>query len=55
MPADLSKGFDTFRQLDDSGDDHLDGILDAITALERGKGAKTEVDILTWRGMMTKV
>jgi RAT1-interacting protein len=51
----LNKGFDTFRQLDDSGDDHLDGLLDALIAFERTKGVKTEVDIITWRGMMTKV
>ena len=52
---DLSRGFDTFRQLDDSNDDHLDGLLDAISAHEREKGSKTDTDIITWRGMMTKV
>ncbi|KAJ9603382.1 decapping endonuclease targeting mRNA [Cladophialophora chaetospira] len=55
LPCDLSKGFDTFRQLDDSGDDHLDGLLDAIIAHEKEKGSKTEIDFLTWRGMMTKI
>ena len=55
LPADLNQGFDTFRQLDDSTDDHLDGLLDAIAAHERTKGSRTEVDIITWRGMMTKV
>ena len=55
LPCDLSKGFETFRQLDDSGDDHLDGLLDAMMAHEKEKGSKTEIDFLTWRGMMTKV
>ena len=55
LPCDLNKGFETFRQLDDSGDDHLDGLLEAIIAYEKEKGAKTEIDFLTWRGMMTKV
>lgn len=55
LPADLSKGFDTFRQLDDSGDDHLDGLLKALVAYEREKGAKLESDFITWRGMATKI
>jgi RAT1-interacting protein len=55
LPADLNKGFDTFQQLDDTIDDHLDGLVDTIAALEKEKGAKVETDIITWRGMMTKV
>lgn len=55
MPADLSRGFDTFRQLDDSRDDHLDGLVDTVARYERKKGQKAEADIITWRGMMTKV
>lgn len=55
LPADLNKGFDTFQQLDDTGDDHLDGLLDAVVAHETQKGSKLETDIVTWRGMMTKV
>lgn len=55
LPCDLNKGFETFRQLDDSGDDHLDGLLEALIAHEKEKGSKTETDIITWRGMMTKV
>jgi RAT1-interacting protein len=52
---DLSHGFDTFRQLDDTNDDHLDGLLEALAAHEQGKGTKVETDFITWRGMMTKV
>ncbi|ODH48137.1 decapping nuclease rai1 [Paracoccidioides brasiliensis] len=55
LPADLNKGFDTFEKLDDSGDEHLDALLDTIVDLERRTGNKCEADIVTWRGMMTKV
>jgi RAT1-interacting protein len=55
LPCDLNRGFETFRQLDDSADDHLDGLLEAIIAYEKEKAAKTEIDVITWRGMMTKV
>ncbi|KAJ9651455.1 decapping endonuclease targeting mRNA [Neophaeococcomyces mojaviensis] len=55
IPADLSKGFDTFRQLDDSADDHLDGLLQALIHHESEKRAKLETDFITWRGMMTKI
>lgn len=55
LPADLSKGFDTFRQLDDTGDDHLDGLLQALIHYEGEKRVKLETDFVTWRGMMTKL
>ena len=55
LPCDLSRGFDTFRHLDDTVDEHLDGLLDAIIEYEKMKGSKIETDIITWRGMMTKV
>ena len=53
--ADLSRGFDTFHQLDDTADDHLDSLLRTIVDLEMKTGSKCEADIVTWRGMMTKV
>lgn len=55
FPVDLSKGYNTFRQRDDSGDEHLDGLLDTLVEAEKRNGKKTEVDLVTWRGMMTKV
>jgi RAT1-interacting protein len=55
LGADLSKGFDTFKQLDDTADDHLDSLLKTVLALEKEQGAKVEADIITWRGMMTKI
>ena len=55
LPADLNRGFDTFEQLDDTGDEHLDALLETIIALEKNTGSKCQADIITWRGMMTKV
>lgn len=55
LPADLSKGFETFRNLDDTADDHLDGLLQALVHYEGQKRAKLETDFVTWRGMMTKI
>jgi len=47
-------GFQSFRQLDDTGDDHLDSLLQTIVHKEQS-GAMVDVDVITWRGMMTKV
>ena len=55
LPADLSKGFDNFRSLDDAGDDHLDGLLQALIHHEGEKAYKLDTDFITWRGMMTKI
>ncbi|MCJ1375485.1 decapping endonuclease targeting mRNA [Loxospora ochrophaea] len=55
IDADLSRGFDTFKQLDDSADDHIDSLLKTLMALEGETRTKCEADIITWRGMMTKL
>ncbi|KAF7616460.1 hypothetical protein AFLA_004520 [Aspergillus flavus NRRL3357] len=55
LPADLNRGYDTFQKLDDSADEHLDALLETIMALEKETGKKCEADIITWRGMMTKI
>lgn len=55
LGADLSAGFQTFRQLDDAADDHLDSLLRTIIAHEQKTGQRCEADVVTWRGMMTKV
>ncbi|KAG0648582.1 Decapping nuclease RAI1 [Hyphodiscus hymeniophilus] len=55
LGADLSKGFDTFEKLDDTDDDHLDSLLKTIAANEEKMGKRVEADIVTWRGMMTKI
>ncbi|KAI9859354.1 MAG: decapping endonuclease targeting mRNA [Trichoglossum hirsutum] len=53
--ADLSGGFDAFEKLDDTADDHLDGLLSTIMALEKETSKQCEADFITWRGMMTKI
>ena len=66
-PIDLSAGFDSFVKRDDSIDEHLDALLDTLQAHEErflqsvqdGEGkiedVRTKADVVTWRGMMTKV
>jgi RAT1-interacting protein len=53
--ADLCAGFDTFDKMDDSKDDHLNSLLAAIIELEKKTGEQVTADVITWRGMMTKV
>jgi hypothetical protein len=55
LGADLSQGFDTFQKQDDSTDEHLDSLLKAIMAHEQKEGKKIDTNVVTWRGMMTKV
>lgn len=55
LPADLNEGFETFQQLDDTDDDHLDALLETIVAHEQKTCARIDTDVVTWRGMMTKV
>lgn len=52
---DLSKGFETFDKHDDSGDEHLDSLLKTIISHEQEQGKKIDAQLVTWRGMMTKV
>lgn len=53
--ADLSRGFETFQQADDTQDEHLVSLLRTIIHLEKETGSRCSADIVTWRGMMTKV
>lgn len=55
LGADLSKGFDKFDKHDESIDEHLDSLLKTIAAHEKEEGKKIDANIVTWRGMMTKV
>lgn len=58
---DLSNGLETWIKSDQNFDGHLDALLATIQAheeslLEKGEtDVKTDADIITWRGMMTKV
>lgn len=58
----MSRGFETFVKGDDSVDNHLHGLLDTIQAHEESLSADAkaedtmvQADIVTWRGMMTKI
>ena len=50
----LSGGFERFRKLQER-DEHLDGLLKTILELEKKDGHLQKADIVTWRGMMTKI
>lgn len=52
---DLSNGFKTFDKQDDSKDEHLDSLLKTIMAHEQEVGQRIDANLVTWRGMMTKV
>lgn len=49
LGADLSKGFDSFRLLDDTADDHLDSLLKTIMDLEQRTGTECAAEVVTWR------
>ena len=55
LGADLSRGFETFQKHDDSQDEHLDSLLKTIMTHEQEKWQKIDANVVTWRGMMTKV
>ena len=48
-------GYETFKQLDDTADDHLDSLLECLIMLESKSDVPVSADIITWRGMITKV
>ncbi|KAK3995025.1 RAI1 like PD-XK nuclease-domain-containing protein [Cladorrhinum sp. PSN332] len=52
----LSRGFETFDKLDDSSvDEHLDSLLKTIAHHEQKTGKAIDANVVTWRGMMTKI
>lgn len=50
----LSDGFEKFRKLQET-DEHLDGLLRTLVDLEKRQGKLQRADVVTWRGMMTKI
>lgn len=51
----LSTGFEQLTSRDESIDEHLDALLESLIHYESKHGSsKTSVDIVTWRGMVTK-
>ncbi|KAK3378008.1 RAI1 like PD-XK nuclease-domain-containing protein [Podospora didyma] len=55
LNTDLSKGYETFVQHDDSIDEHLDSLLETIASHEKENGKPIDANVVTWRGMMTKI
>ncbi|KAH9901996.1 RAI1-domain-containing protein [Xylariomycetidae sp. FL2044] len=55
LGSDLSRGFESFDKHDDSADEHLESLLSTIAAHEREAGQKIDAQLVTWRGMMTKI
>ena len=54
--GDLSAGFDSVISRDESINEHIDAILSALIQYESTHGtAKTNVDIVTWRGLISKL
>ncbi|WWD06912.1 hypothetical protein V865_005009 [Kwoniella europaea PYCC6329] len=51
--SDLSYGFDRRVERDESVDEHLDGLCDALREVQ-GKGER-KGGIITWRGMITRI
>lgn len=51
----LSEGFSTFENIDDTADEHLDGLIKTLMERERRMGARTTADVIAYRGMLTKV
>jgi RAT1-interacting protein len=54
LNEDLGKGFDEFVKFGEV-DEHLDSLLASIQQYETTKEKTVHVDIITWRGMMTKI
>lgn len=54
MNEDLEKGFDEFLKFDEIHE-HLDSLLESLQYYEKKSGKAVQVDIITWRGMMTKI
>ncbi|RSH76626.1 Protein rai1 [Apiotrichum porosum] len=54
--ADLRYGFERRVERDESVEEHLDGLCDALRVLhEGGRGAERLGGVVTWRGMMTRI
>ncbi|KAK9481306.1 RAI1 like PD-XK nuclease-domain-containing protein [Lipomyces japonicus] len=52
---DLSDGFREFKKRDENVDEHLDGLLLSLMDLEKKTDKKTTGDIITFRGLITKL
>jgi RAT1-interacting protein len=55
LGLDLSEGYETFVKQDDTVDEHLDTLLEAIAAHEQSTMQRIDAHVITWRGVLTKV
>jgi hypothetical protein len=55
LGGDLNNGFNSFVKHDDSVDEHLESLLKTIIDYEQRTEKKIDAQVVTWRGMMTKV
>lgn len=55
LGADLSQGFENFVKHDDSVAEHLDSLLKTIMQHEKETKKKIDANVVTWRGVLTKV
>ncbi|KAG5366040.1 Decapping nuclease RAI1 [Yarrowia sp. B02] len=53
-PIDLTKGIENWTQPNEH-DTHLDTLLESLSQHERETGAKVDAEIITWRGILTKI
>lgn len=53
--VDLAEGIASFKLIDDAQDGLFTGYLLSIIQYEKSTGKKIDVDIITWRGIMTKL
>ncbi|KAL9613723.1 MAG: hypothetical protein Q9167_001737 [Letrouitia subvulpina] len=53
--ADLCRGFESFQKRDDTVDNHIDGLVKSIMNFEQKSGTECKTDIVTWRGLITKL
>jgi RAT1-interacting protein len=54
MGENLEGGFERFEKFGEV-DEHLDSLVRAVKEFEERGGKEVVVDVVTWRGMMTKI
>ncbi|KAI8377325.1 hypothetical protein BD560DRAFT_325731 [Blakeslea trispora] len=52
---DLNEGYERMIQRDESISEHIDTLLDALTQFNSKSKEQATADIVTWRGIMTKI
>lgn len=52
---DLGAGFKNFKKFDEERDGEFNGLLGAIQEYEKKNDTRVKADIITWRGIMTKL